>query len=343
MLLGVGIVPDDEPAIGFAFETASLWRVPLLAVHVWSGIPSAAVGKVSPFAYDLHLCQAAADAMLADQLAGWAEKFPDVRVDRMPLYDVNPAQTLLDASAMAGLVVVGGAPPRPGRQPVAGHGLAHPGGERLPAGRRDPPRLPPVKDGRHVPGKDPRPRRPGVVTAAELLSVAAFHEGRHAQAFPTFGSERTGAPVVSFCRIDDRADPAARAGRAPGRGDRPGPDPAAPGRRLRRAAARGLRAGQHRRDPARARRWTSSPTGSRPDRRGHRAGDRARARAPRPPAAERRAARRVRRAHRPGLARRGARRDPAALPRPGRRGQRGGRRGGVRARLGRRWEERVDA
>ena len=44
----------------------------------------------------------------------------------------------------------------------------------------------------------------GVVTAAELMSLAAFAEGRHAQAFPTFGSERTGAPVTSFCRIDDR-------------------------------------------------------------------------------------------------------------------------------------------
>ena len=44
----------------------------------------------------------------------------------------------------------------------------------------------------------------GVVTAAELLSVAAFLEDRHAQAFPSFGSERTGAPVVSFCRIGDR-------------------------------------------------------------------------------------------------------------------------------------------
>jgi pyruvate ferredoxin oxidoreductase gamma subunit len=43
-----------------------------------------------------------------------------------------------------------------------------------------------------------------VVTAAELLSVAGFDEGRHAQAFPTFGSERTGAPVVSFCRFDDQ-------------------------------------------------------------------------------------------------------------------------------------------
>jgi pyruvate ferredoxin oxidoreductase gamma subunit len=44
----------------------------------------------------------------------------------------------------------------------------------------------------------------GVVTAAEMLSIAAFEQGRYAQAFPSFGSERTGAPVVSFCRIDDR-------------------------------------------------------------------------------------------------------------------------------------------
>jgi pyruvate ferredoxin oxidoreductase gamma subunit len=43
----------------------------------------------------------------------------------------------------------------------------------------------------------------GVVTAAELLSIAAFDEGRYAQAFPSFGSERMGAPVVSFCRIGD--------------------------------------------------------------------------------------------------------------------------------------------
>ncbi len=44
----------------------------------------------------------------------------------------------------------------------------------------------------------------GVVTAAEMLSVAAFLEGRHAQAFPSFGSERTGAPVVAYCRLDER-------------------------------------------------------------------------------------------------------------------------------------------
>jgi pyruvate ferredoxin oxidoreductase alpha subunit len=44
----------------------------------------------------------------------------------------------------------------------------------------------------------------GVVTAAELLSAAVFAEGKYAQAFPSFGSERTGAPVVSYCRIHDK-------------------------------------------------------------------------------------------------------------------------------------------
>lgn len=44
----------------------------------------------------------------------------------------------------------------------------------------------------------------GVVTASDLTAMAAFKEGHYAQAFPSFGSERTGAPVVSYCRIEDR-------------------------------------------------------------------------------------------------------------------------------------------
>ncbi|MBD3689647.1 2-oxoacid:acceptor oxidoreductase family protein [Nanchangia anserum] len=43
----------------------------------------------------------------------------------------------------------------------------------------------------------------GVVTASDLIAYAAFTDGHHAQAFPSFGSERTGAPVVSYCRITD--------------------------------------------------------------------------------------------------------------------------------------------
>jgi len=43
----------------------------------------------------------------------------------------------------------------------------------------------------------------GVVSAAEMLSVAVFTEGNHAQAIPSFGSERMGAPVQSFVRFSD--------------------------------------------------------------------------------------------------------------------------------------------
>ncbi|MCD6353474.1 MAG: pyruvate ferredoxin oxidoreductase subunit gamma [Proteobacteria bacterium] len=44
----------------------------------------------------------------------------------------------------------------------------------------------------------------GAVTSAELLALAAINEGKYAQAFPSFGPERRGAPVIAFCRIDDK-------------------------------------------------------------------------------------------------------------------------------------------
>ncbi len=43
----------------------------------------------------------------------------------------------------------------------------------------------------------------GCVTAAEVLAMAAFYDGKKSQAFPYFGVERTGAPVQAYCRIDD--------------------------------------------------------------------------------------------------------------------------------------------
>lgn len=44
----------------------------------------------------------------------------------------------------------------------------------------------------------------GAVTSAEMLAVSAIREGKYAQAFPSFGPERRGAPVVAFCRVDDQ-------------------------------------------------------------------------------------------------------------------------------------------
>lgn len=44
----------------------------------------------------------------------------------------------------------------------------------------------------------------GSVTAAELLAVAAFDDGKYTQAFPAFGVERRGAPVMAFVRLNDK-------------------------------------------------------------------------------------------------------------------------------------------
>ncbi|MFH1630793.1 MAG: pyruvate ferredoxin oxidoreductase subunit gamma [Candidatus Aenigmatarchaeota archaeon] len=43
----------------------------------------------------------------------------------------------------------------------------------------------------------------GAVTAAEILAIAFFKEGKFSQAFPKFGPERRNAPVESYCRVDD--------------------------------------------------------------------------------------------------------------------------------------------
>jgi len=43
----------------------------------------------------------------------------------------------------------------------------------------------------------------GAVTSAELVAQAAIGEGRYGQAFPSFGPERRGAPVVAFVRVSN--------------------------------------------------------------------------------------------------------------------------------------------
>ena len=43
----------------------------------------------------------------------------------------------------------------------------------------------------------------GVVTAAELIALAAFYDGKESQAFPFFGVERSGAPIMAFARVSN--------------------------------------------------------------------------------------------------------------------------------------------
>lgn len=44
----------------------------------------------------------------------------------------------------------------------------------------------------------------GAVTSVELFALSAIGEGRYAQGFPSFGTERRGAPVTGFNRVDDK-------------------------------------------------------------------------------------------------------------------------------------------
>ncbi|MFA5420885.1 MAG: 2-oxoacid:acceptor oxidoreductase family protein [Patescibacteria group bacterium] len=43
----------------------------------------------------------------------------------------------------------------------------------------------------------------GVVAASEILAIAFFNDGKNVQAFPNFGVERSGAPIMSFVRFSD--------------------------------------------------------------------------------------------------------------------------------------------
>jgi nucleotide-binding universal stress UspA family protein len=107
VLVGVAEDGHDDAAVGFAFEEAAARGVPLRAAHVWSG------------PYQPRTSWAAADRRLAEVLARWVEKYPQVPVERLPLYDAVPARALLLASARAGLVVLGtNTPTRYSGEPV---------------------------------------------------------------------------------------------------------------------------------------------------------------------------------------------------------------------------------
>lgn len=111
VLLGVDATPTSEHTVGFAFEEASLRGVPLTALHAWLPPLSPDAGDLLPWGYDTARVEARAEAeaarVLAESLAGWQEKFPDVEVRRR-LVRGRTRPVLLEATSRAQLVVVGG-------------------------------------------------------------------------------------------------------------------------------------------------------------------------------------------------------------------------------------------
>jgi nucleotide-binding universal stress UspA family protein len=105
VLLGIDGSPESELATAIAFDEASRRKVGLVAIHAWSDV------SVFDSVHDMHGARwpelkAIEDETLAERLAGWSERYPDVSVRRVVVRG-EPAHQLVDQSESAQLVVVG--------------------------------------------------------------------------------------------------------------------------------------------------------------------------------------------------------------------------------------------
>ncbi|MGO4443367.1 universal stress protein [Mycobacterium sp. 2YAF39] len=101
VLLGIDGSPASEDATALAFDEASRRGVDLVALHAWSD-----VGVLPVLGMDWHKYEDEGHEILAERLAGWQERYPDVHIQRRIVCD-QPARWLVDESQKAQLVVVG--------------------------------------------------------------------------------------------------------------------------------------------------------------------------------------------------------------------------------------------
>jgi nucleotide-binding universal stress UspA family protein len=78
-----------------------------VAIYAWQALPTTNLGPINRRYHEPADAYAEADRLLAEQMAGWQEKYPDVAVERHPILTLNPAATLVEASSGASLLVVG--------------------------------------------------------------------------------------------------------------------------------------------------------------------------------------------------------------------------------------------
>lgn len=101
VVVGIDGSPASESATAIAFDEASRRGVELVAVHAWSDFAAAELPGV-----EWSDLEKQAEEALAERLAGWQERYPDVTVRRVVVLD-RPAHQLLEQSESAQLTVVG--------------------------------------------------------------------------------------------------------------------------------------------------------------------------------------------------------------------------------------------
>ncbi|WP_199432267.1 universal stress protein [Qaidamihabitans albus] len=106
VVVGVDGSPLSERALGYAFDEASFRGVELVAVHTWSDADSEFAFSQARLYYDWEPLRDTEERRLAERLAGWPEKYPDVHVRRVVVRD-RPRHELLEWSKKAQLVVIG--------------------------------------------------------------------------------------------------------------------------------------------------------------------------------------------------------------------------------------------
>lgn len=106
VVVGVAGSVMDEPALNFAFEQASLLGVELVAVHSWSDSPLPDLDRMTGLRDDWDAIFERERRLLAEQLTGYTERYPDVAVQSLVTFD-RPARALLTQAHNSQLLVVG--------------------------------------------------------------------------------------------------------------------------------------------------------------------------------------------------------------------------------------------